>query len=171
MISIAFSGSRRKHSFLAYALPFYATALAAAVLTGVYGTLANINRPFYGAVPDALLLYALVTFAVLIYEQQSRWLWLVAGFGIWGTVLALRLTAYYMLGVGVGVTVLGLFAGSVIKPPVTSALTPAYIQVLRKFTWSWPWYITALFSAVLVGAWSSWPLAQPLTGFIDFLLS
>ncbi len=170
LISIAFSGSTRKHSFLAYALPFYATALAAAVLTGVYGTLANINRPFYGAVPDALLLYALVTFAVLIYEQQSRWLWLVAGFGIWGTALALQLTAYYMLGVGVGVTVLGLFAGSVIKLPVTSALAPAYTQVLRKFAWSWPWYITGLVAAVLVGAWSSLPVAQPITGFIGYSL-
>ncbi|HEY6286885.1 MAG TPA: hypothetical protein VIX20_14585, partial [Ktedonobacteraceae bacterium] len=51
-----FFGSVRRNKFLTYALPFYTTALAAAVLTGVYGTVANINSPFYGAVPDALLI-------------------------------------------------------------------------------------------------------------------
>ena len=67
-----FFGSVRRNKFLTYALPFYATALAAAILTGVYGTVANINNPFYGAVPDALLIYALVAFAVLIFERQPR---------------------------------------------------------------------------------------------------
>src|SRR6266446_405521 len=133
-IAAAFSGATRKNSVLAYALPFYATALAAAVLTGVYGTLANINRPFYGAVPDAMLLYAVVTFAVLVYERRPGWLWLVAGFGIWGTALALQLTAYYMLGIGIGIAVLGLLVGHLLKQPAT--------PVFRKFTWSWPWYIT-----------------------------
>src|SRR5258708_37358988 len=63
-IAAAFSGSTRKNSVLAYALPFYATAFAAAVLTGVFGTLANLNRAFYWAVPDGVLLYAVGTVAV-----------------------------------------------------------------------------------------------------------
>jgi hypothetical protein len=166
LIAAAFFGSTRKNRVLAYALPFYATALAAAVLTGVYGTLANINRPFYGAVPDAMLLYAVVAFAVLIYERQPRWLWLVAGFGIWGTALVLQLTAYYMLGIGIGAAVLGLLVGLVIKWPATRTATPAF----RKFTLSWPWYITSLVAALLVGAWRSLPLVQPLTGFIGYSL-
>ncbi len=85
-----FFGAMRSNKFITYALPFYATALAAAILTGVYGTVANINSPFYGAVPDALLLYALVAFAVLVFEGQPVWLWLVAGFAIWGTLLHLN---------------------------------------------------------------------------------
>jgi len=166
LIAAAFFGSARKNRILAYALPFYATALAAAVLTGVYGTLANINRPFYGAVPDAMLLYAVVTFAVLVYERRPAWLWLVAGFGIWGTALALQLTAYYMLGIGIGLALLGLLVGHLLKQPATSAATPAF----RKFTWSWPWYITGLVAALLVGAWRSLPLVQPITGFIGYSL-
>ena len=159
-IAAAFFGATRKNSVLAYALPFYATALAAAVLTGVYGTLANINRPFYGAVPDAMLLYAVVTFAVLVYERRPGWLWLVAGFGIWGIALVLQLTAYYMLGIGIGVAALGLLVGHLLKQPAT--------PVFRKFTWSWPWYTTSLVAALLVGAWRSLPLVQPLTGFIGY---
>ena len=34
----------------AYALPFYATALVAAVLTGIDGMLFGLNQPFYGFV-------------------------------------------------------------------------------------------------------------------------
>jgi hypothetical protein len=42
--------------------------------------------------------------------------------------------------------------------------------VFRKFTWSWPWYTTSLVAALLVGAWRSLPLVQPLTGFIGYSL-
>jgi hypothetical protein len=170
LIPLPFFGSTRRNKFLSYALPFYATAGASAVLTGVYGTLANINKPFYGAVPDAMLIYAVVAFAVLLFEQQPRWSWLVAGFAIWGTSLALGLTAYYMLGIGIGVAAIGLLVGRVIRQPRRSAVTPLYLQTFLKFTWSWPWYVTALFAAESTGFWISPPLDQPVAGFLGYSL-
>jgi hypothetical protein len=161
-----FFGSVRRNRFLTYALPFYATALAAAVLTGVYGTLANINRPFYGAVPDALLIYALVAFAVLVFERQPVWLWLVAGFAIWGTLLALELTAYYLPGIGLVMALLGLVIGLVSKRMISTSAISKSLEPLRQFTWSWPWYVTALVAAVSIGLWNSLSLKQPVVGFI-----
>jgi len=165
-----FLGSVRRNRFLTYALPFYAAALAAAVLTGVYGTLATINRPFYGAVPDALLIYALVAFAVLVIERQPVWLWLVAGFAIWGTSLALELTAYYLLGIGIAMALIGLIIGFVSKRLISKTSISKSLQPLRQFTWSWPWYVTALVAAVLVGFWTSLSLEHPVTGFIGYCM-
>jgi hypothetical protein len=170
LLPISFFGAGRKNRPLAYALPFYATALITAVLTGVYGTLANINIPFYGAVPDALLIYAAVAFAVLVFERQPRWLWLVAGFTIWGTLLTLQLTAYYMLGIGIGMAIVGLLVGQIMKRTVTTATTPTYMRLFLKFTWSWPWYVTALCAALLSGAWTALSAHQPIQGFIGFSL-
>lgn len=167
---LSLPGLVRRNRLLAYSLPFYATALAAAVLTGVYGTLADINRPFYAAVPDALLVYALVAFAVLVFEKQSRWLWLAAGFAAWGTALMLELTAYYMLGTGIALALIGLAAGRLVKQPVTSGAVPARRETLLKFTWSWPWYIVALLAAVLTGSWPGLAVSQPAAGFIGYSL-
>jgi hypothetical protein len=169
-LPIPLFGSWRSNKFRWYALPFYATALAAAVLTGIYGTLADINRPFYGAVPDAMLAYAVMAFAVLIFEQQPRWLWLVAGFAIWGTSLALKLTAYYMLGIGLGMAVIALLIGFMTKRFISKTSLPASLQLLQKFTWSWPWYASALLAAILIGAWTSLPVNQPQAGFIGYSL-
>jgi hypothetical protein len=83
-------------SHLLYALPFYTTALVAAILTGIYGTLFHINNLFYSAIPDTLLASALIAFVVLLVEQRPTWLWLVAGFAIWGIGLVIQLTAFYM---------------------------------------------------------------------------
>ncbi len=163
-----FFGSVRRNKFLTYALPFYATALAAAILTGVYGTVANINSPFYGAVPDALLIYALVAFAVLIFERQPRWLWLVAGFAIWSTLLTLELTAYYLFGIGLAMALLGLVVGLVSKRMMSTSSMSKSLEPLRQFTWSWPWYLTALIAAVSIGMWTSLFLTQPVTGFIGY---
>jgi hypothetical protein len=161
-------GSVRRNKMLAYALPFYATAFAAAVLTGVYGTFANINKPFYGAIPDALLIYAVIAFVVVFYERHPMWLLLVAGFTIWGTCLALQLTAYYMLGIGIVMALAGLITG-LVAHSFTSEASPAIsIQPLQRFTWSWPWYVTAMVAAVLMGYWTSLPLEQPATGFIGY---
>ena len=163
-----FFGSVRRNKFLTYALPFYATALAAAILTGVYGTVANINSPFYGAVPDALLIYALVAFAVLVFERQPGWLWLVAGFAIWSTLLTLELTAYYLFGIGLAMALLGLVVGLVSKRMISTSSMSKSLEPLRQFTWSWPWYLTALFAAVSIGMWTSLFLTQPVTGFIGY---
>jgi hypothetical protein len=163
-----FFGSVRRNRFLTYALPFYATALAAAILTGVYGTLANINKPFFGAVPDVLLIYALVAFVVLVFEGQPVWLWLVAGFAIWGTSLTLELNAYYLLGVGIAMAFIGLIIGLISQRFISKTSISKSLQPLQQFTWSWPWYVTALVAAVLMGFWTSQSQAQPVTGFIGY---
>src|SRR5947207_10237429 len=85
-----FFGTVPRNGFLTYALPFYATALASAILTGVYGTVANINSPFYGAVPEALMIYALVAFAIVVFERQSIWLSVVYCLTIWDTLLCFQ---------------------------------------------------------------------------------
>ena len=146
-----FFGSVRRNKFLTYALPFYATAFAAAILTGVYGTVANINNPFYGAVPDALLIYALVAFAILVYERQPAWLWLVAGFAIWGVFLAYELTAYYLFGIALGMALLGIVIGIVSKRMISTTVESKSQVLLRQFTWSWPFYTTSIVAAVLTG--------------------
>ncbi len=163
-----FFGSVRRNMFLTYALPFYATAIAAAILTGVYGTVADINSPFYGAVPDALLIYALVGFVVLVFERQPVWLWLVAGFAIWGTLLTLELTAYYLFGIGLAMALLGLAIGLVSKRLISTSAISRALEPLRQFTWSWPWYVTALIAAVSIGLWNSLSLRQPVAGFIGY---
>src|SRR5438067_3318104 len=165
---IPFFGSVRRNKFLTYALPFYATAFAAAVLTGVYGTVANINSPFYSAVPDALLIYALVAFAVLVFEKQPVWLWLVADFAIWGTLLTLELTAYYLFGIGLVMALLGLVIGLVSKRMISTSAKTKSLERLQQFTWSWPWYVTALVAAVSLGFWISLSLHQPVAGFIGY---
>jgi len=119
-----------------------------------------------------------VAFAVLLFEQQPRWSWLVAGFAIWGTSLALGLTAYYMLGIGIGVAAIGLLVGRLIRRGrfiaahrrFIGSVTPLYLQTFLKFTWSWPWYVTALFAAESTGFWISPPLDQPVAGFLGYSL-
>src|SRR5260370_21000835 len=96
---------------LKYALPFYATAVAAAVLTGVYGTLGGVNHPFYGAIPDAMLVYAVVTFGVVLFENRPGWSWLAAGLAVWGVLLATQSTAYSVVGIVIGIVLVGLLLG------------------------------------------------------------
>ena len=147
-----------------WTIPFYVTALAAAVLTGVHGVLGGINTPFPTAIPDALLLYALVAYAILIFERQARWLWLVAVFALWGTVLVARLNAdlfksisaqiafptYYLTGVALVTGGIALVAGRLSK---TRDGAPS--SMLATFTWSWPWYCVSLFAIALTIVWNT----------------
>lgn len=142
-------------------LPLYTTALLAALLTGIYGSISNINVPFYGAVPDAMLVYALVAFAVVLFERRPAWLWLAAGFAAWGVALATRLTPYYVTGIGVGAAAIGIIAGSVIAISPPKAVIGASQQRLTHFTWSWPWYATTLLAALLISFWPQSNAAHP----------
>ncbi|HEY6409323.1 MAG TPA: hypothetical protein VIY29_17825, partial [Ktedonobacteraceae bacterium] len=49
-VIMPFLGSGKKNHFLKFALPFYASAFVAAVLTGVYAMLPGAEPPFYGAI-------------------------------------------------------------------------------------------------------------------------
>jgi hypothetical protein len=82
-ITYPFFATVQRQKLLAYALPVYAAALAAAIVTGVYGTLSGINAPFYGAVPDALLLYALVAFGVMLFERAPEGVFVPVGLAAW----------------------------------------------------------------------------------------
>jgi len=68
---------------LRYALPCYATASAAALLTGLYGTLPGFNEPFAGAVAAALLLYAVIAYGVLLFGRIPEALVFPVGLAIW----------------------------------------------------------------------------------------
>jgi hypothetical protein len=161
-------GTAKKNSFLKYALPFYASAFAAAVLTGVYGMLPGAKPPFYGAIPDALLVYALAAFGVLLFERQPRWLWLVAGFAAWATLLAMQQSIFYVTGIGLGAGILGVFLGRVIKQrAVNSALSSSFPTNVR-LSWGWPWYLASLVAAIVVGFWPIYNLN--LSGFAEYAL-
>jgi hypothetical protein len=170
LIPVFSIGAGRKHSLITYALPLYATALIGALLTGVSGSLSNINTPFYGAVPDAVLVYAVVAFAVLLYEKRPSWLWLAAGLAAWGTGIAVQLTPTYVPLIGAGAAVAGLLVGRIIKPAPAKATAPVPLQSLRQFTWSWPWYLLVLLAAILTGSRAALPVEQAPGGFVGYCL-
>ncbi len=161
---------QRKGGLLRYALPFYATALAAALLTGFFGTLSNVNYPFFAAIPSILLLYALLANGVTLFERRPAWLWIVAGLAAWGILTAVQTSAYYVAGVGLGACLLGLLAGRVIQRPVGKRVSPHW-EWLAVVSWSWPWYMVALLAALLSGLWPAIAPIQPFSHFSVYALS
>lgn len=135
-----------------FALPLYATALVAALLTGLYGTLVNVNYPFYGAVPTMLFLYALVTFIVLLVERRPSGTWLVAGWACWAVLLVQHLTPTYMLVAGVGLVLLGWQSGRFFPLTTVAERAPSSHRTAH-FTWSWPWYVAFLCASLVLGHW------------------
>jgi hypothetical protein len=167
-VILPFLGNAKKNHFLKFALPFYASAFVAAVLTGVYGMLPGANPPFYGAIPDALLIYALAAFGVLLFERRPRWLWLVAGFATWATLLATQLSIFYVTGIGLGVAIVGLVLGRVIKQRAVNTAFSTPFTTTLTLGWGWPWYIASLVAAIVVGVW---PIYNAnLTGFAEYAL-
>lgn len=167
-----------RRSGLRYALPFYASGLAAAILTGVYGALGDLGLPFYGALVDALFLYALVASLVVWIERRASWNWLVALFACWGMLLTQRLTVWYVPGAGIAMVLAGLlseqlvrrallarqsaqlasFAAEQLAQPMLSerVLTwPAPLPTRASWLWHWPWYSAFLVAALVLGSWSS----------------
>ena len=149
------SDARRRSKLSSYALSFYATALVAAVLGGGDITLYTLHNFLNGSVPDALplLVYAGIAFAVLFLERQPRWLALVAGFGIWGTLLAPRASIGWVIGIAIATALIGLLVGRLMKQPAsqTGGLLSRYM--LSAFVWSWPWYLISLMAMIWTVAW------------------
>jgi len=147
----------QRGTLLRFSLPLYATAIGAAVLTGVYGTLTGVNYPFPTAIPDALLLYAAVACAILVCERQIRWLWVVAIFGIWGMVLATQTNVLYLVCAGLVTGLVGLVVNSAAKRLAAPA---SMVERVRShgsvFTdwWGWPWYATALTAVIATAVYS-----------------
>ncbi|HLZ56099.1 MAG TPA: hypothetical protein VKR06_04060 [Ktedonosporobacter sp.] len=160
----------RREKLLRFAMPFYVMALASGLLMGVYDTLIGIRYPFYAAVPDALFVFALVAYGVLLFERRPSWLALPATFAIWGVLLAGLTTAYYVAGIALIAVMLGIVLSRVIKLPPPEALLPPVAYTPIKFSWGWPWYATALVAVVLLGSWQPLALAPPVAGFIEYSL-
>ena len=89
----------------------------AAILSGGDITLFTLRNFLHGSIPDALplLVYAGIAFAVLLLERQPRWLALVAGFGIWGTLLAPRSSIGWVIGIAIATALIGLLVGRLIE--------------------------------------------------------
>jgi len=92
----------RQNTLIRYILPFYTTALIAAMLTGIYGALAGIDHPFPGAVPVAMSIYALIAFAVMLYERRPEILVVSVGLAAW----AIGLTHWVLWQMMIAYTVL-----------------------------------------------------------------
>ncbi|GHO45536.1 hypothetical protein [Ktedonospora formicarum] len=169
---ISFLKTEESAWWRSYRLPLYATALASALLTGIYGSLANVNVPFYTAVPDILVLYALIGYIVLLNEHQVTTLWqgLVLGFSIWGLALGTRVATcdmashacsplqiqqegWYLLALTLGLGIVGLLVGRLaryIAPSVQDDERRGAILALR---FNACWYLASLMGIIILTSW------------------
>lgn len=160
-------GSAKKNNFLKYALPFYATAFAAALLTGMDSASTAVNPLFYLVV---MMLYALIAYAVALFERQPYWLFIVAGFAIWGTLLAPRASIEWVIGIAIATALIGLLFGRVTKRPLslTGGLLSRYR--LTSFKWGWPWYLISLIAMIWTVVWQQIFGLESQAGIIAFSL-
>lgn len=163
-------------SFRLYAMPFYTVAIAAAVLTGVYGMMNGANMPFYAAIPGAMFVYALVAYSISILEHRVKWQWFVAVFALWGAILTIQtttclnfsstsiasnlacrvqvqITSLTLAGVTLGTGILGILTSYFVKREPSTGSIISDLQA--KFSWSWPWYLTSLVAILLAVGWNS----------------
>jgi hypothetical protein len=156
-----------QHKLLLPALPWYATALFAGILTGIYGVLLGVNKPFYGAVPDSLLIYALVAYGILLLERKATWLWLVVCFSLWGILL---FPQTYSCALPLSPTHFLLICGAPVYSLAIVALASGLLGILSgrftknkqrltmlggKYAWSWPWYLTSLLAIGMTITWNT----------------
>jgi hypothetical protein len=167
----AFSAATWKNRLKSYALPLYATACASAVLTGVYGMLAGVDKPFFAAIPTALLVYALVAYGVLLFERSVRWQWLILFFATWGILLLPQAAVclgtgasgcsaqgsgvlYYLTGIVLVAGIVSSLTGFVSRRIQPSASEAAPIMQRARFRWNWSWYLVTLVALVTLVVWS-----------------
>jgi hypothetical protein len=138
-----------------YVGPLYTISLVSALLMGLDGLLLGIARPFYGAIPYALLTYAVVVYGVLLLEKYPQGLFLTAGFAIWGLLLTVQMPMIYCVTIGIALGLVGLGCGRILK--LVSIQRVAHVLV-TNVEWNWPWYLTFLVAVVLTGTWNLFPL-------------
>ncbi|GHO96176.1 hypothetical protein KSF_062240 [Reticulibacter mediterranei] len=152
------------HSLLGYSLPLYAIAFVAAVFTGIYGLLAGVNNPFYTAIPDALLIYALVAYIITSFERKPLYQWVVAGFAIWGILSATQLITapeYLLNGICASVqcdmqaqNAIYYLTGIALVTGMLGLLTRLFNRGIQtKFAWNWSWYLSSLVAIVTTASW------------------
>lgn len=151
-------------NLLQYSLPLYAIAFVAALFTGIYGLIAGVNNPFYTAIPDALLIYALIAYIIVSFERKPLYQWVVVGFAIWGTLLSTQLitapdylpyrtctstlcilqaqnAACYLTGIALATGIFGLLTRLFNRGTQT------------KFAWNWSWYLSSLLAIITTASW------------------
>ena len=133
-----------------YALPFYTTAFTAALLTGMDGTLTSVNPLFYLVI---VISYALIAYAVALFERQTHGQFIVVGFAVWGTLLAPRTSIEWVIGIAIAAALIGLLLGRMTKlpPSLTGGLLSRYR--LLSFEWGRPWYIISLMAMIWTVVW------------------
>ncbi|WP_201387569.1 hypothetical protein [Ktedonobacter sp. SOSP1-52] len=155
-----------------YSLPLYATALASALLTGIYGSLSNVNFPFYAAVPDILIVYALVAYGVLLNERKAptRWQALVFAFAAWGLLRATRVLtcdpvsqacsvqqvqqqSTYLLTLTLGLGGVGLLVGRLVKLFARGGKKQERETQFLALPWNASWYLASLLGLLLMFGW------------------
>ncbi|GHO55040.1 hypothetical protein KSB_35150 [Ktedonobacter robiniae] len=155
-----------------YSLPLYATALASALLTGIYGSLSNVNFPFYAAVPDILIVYAFAAYGVLLNERKAptRWQALVLAFAAWGLLLATRVItcdpvaqacsaqqvqqqSTYLVTLTLGLGGVGLLVGRLVKIFARGGKKQEVTSQFLVLPWNASWYLASLLGLLLMFGW------------------
>ncbi len=173
----AFTDAMWRNRLRSYALPLYATACAAAILTGVYGTVAGVNSPFFAAIPTALLIYALVAYGVLLFERSARWQWLPFIFAVWGILLLPQAASClgeassrqalssvcsvqgtgvldYLTGIVLLAGVVSFLAGLFARRIMPSSTRTIPTALRARFSWNGPWYLVMFMALVTTVVWS-----------------
>jgi hypothetical protein len=147
-----------------WALPCYATAFVAAVLSG-FASLLPVTQVTRQLLPCCFFLYAILTFFVLRLEcasSGSRWLGgalnvLTAGFGVSALLLVIPVPTYELIGQRVSmdivVAVVGgcaAFVGLLIRRRLPES-------AFGGLAWSWPWYVIAAVAVLVVGGGAPQP--------------
>ena len=155
-----------------YSLPLYAIALASALLTGIYGSLSDVNVPFYAAVPDILIVYALIAYGVLLNERKvpTRWQALVFAFTAWSLFLAIKVIkcdsftqacsaqqvqqqSMYLFALTIGLGLVGLIVGRLVALFVGGDRKPENAPQLLVLPWNVSWYLASLLGLLIMFGW------------------
>lgn len=153
LIEGRWQGQQRK--LRRYTLPFYITALLALVLTGITFSVSHTG-PLHPFIPVLLLLFAPITFLVLMLERYRAGMWLVAALGIWGIFLLVQtqIDAIAIGGVGLAAAI-GDTLYYLIKERRRTTAASIWTWTLEQFSWRWPWYAIALTAFVIAGLFPS----------------
>lgn len=156
-------GIARLHSkaFLMYALPLYAAAGAAMLLTGYVGTLVP-------SVWGELLVFAVVAYIAALKEGLYQWQWVASVFGIWGIVLAALVRADAIVVVGVGALLASVLADRLLRLPAAATNAAVRGRLTIKASWGWAWYIVALAAFIVAGIYPSPLVSRLIPHFAEY---
>lgn len=147
--------------------PLYAVALVAALLQVIFGSSITQVQSFTMTF-SSLLLYAVLTYAILLFERKPDWTWITTGFVLWAVFLVMQdvpcpnssglvchlqgtSTLFYLSGIVLGTGCLGILAGRLL-PGLQGRRTNERSWSLR-FAWSGAWYASAFVTLCVAVGW------------------